>query len=94
LAAAAAGRGDEELDVEVLERLCRFERRWRGLGLSLEDLDYYSLPGHEDEALEVLGEELGREFLEEARLWYWYTFEHGLESACEALEGLRRPPRP
>ncbi len=83
----AAEKG--EIDDAILERLCRFEIRWRSRGLSLEDIDYYSLPGHEDEALEILGEELGHEFLREAKLWYEYTFKHGVESACEALERLR-----
>ena len=73
----------------MLEKLCGFEKKWRSRGLSLEDIDYYSLPGHEDEAL---GEELGREFLMEAKYWYHYTFEYNINSACKALEtGMSKP---
>ena len=79
---------EERPSVELLRRLCSFEKHRLSRGLSLEDLDYYSLPGHEDEALEALGEELGAGFLEDARLWFRYTFEHRIESACRELEKL------
>ena len=82
----AAGRKSSKPDTTVLKELCEFEKKWRSQGLSLEDIDYYSLPGHEDEALEALGEELGRQFLREAKYWYHYTFEHNINSACKALE--------
>ena len=60
------------------------------LGMSLEELAYYSLPFHEDEACERLGdEELCEEFLKGAREWYEVTMEHGVESACKILEAKK-----
>ena len=84
------GGGEEGPSVELLRRLCRFEKHWLSRGLSLEDIDYYSLPGHEPEALEALGPGAGERFLEEARLWFRYTFEYGIESACRKLEEVKR----
>jgi len=75
---------------ERIRRACEFERKWLGLGLSLEELAYYSLPFHEDEACERLGdEELYSEFLKDAREWYETTMEHGAESACKILEARK-----
>ena len=60
-------------------------------GMSLDDLNYYTLPFHEDEACEVIGdEEMCEEFLEGARLWFEVTAHYGVESACELLRQRKR----
>lgn len=75
-------------DPELLEELCRFEQRWLRR-LSLDDMVYYSMPFHEDEAEEALGEE-AEEFLRYAPLWREVIFEYGVNSVCQLLEKLQR----
>lgn len=77
-------RGESE--EERIRRACLFEEEMLARGMSLDDLNYYTLPFHEDEACEALGdEELCRRFLEGARLWFEVTAQYGAESACELL---------
>lgn len=89
---ARSKRSGEKLpDPALLEELCEFERRWLKR-LSYDDMVYYSMPFHEDEAEEALGEEAG-EFLRYAPLWREVVFEHGVDSVCQLLEKLRKEPR-
>ena len=82
----AARREEEKNKEERIKHACGFEERMLAHGMSLDDLNYYTLPFHESEACEALGDkELCEEFLEGARLWFEVTAHHGVESACELL---------
>ena len=84
------GERRKRSEEERIRRACDFERKWLAHGISLEELAYYSLPFHEDEACERLGdEELCEEFLRGAQEWYEVTMEHGAESACK-IPGARK----
>ena len=83
-----SGEKREESEEERIRRACLFEEEMLARGMNLDDLNYYTLPFHEDEACEALGdEELCRRFLEGARLWFEVTAQYGVESACELLRG-------
>ena len=48
---------------ERIKHTCEFEGKWLARGMNLEELAYYTLPFHQDEACEHLGdEELCKEF--------------------------------
>ena len=84
------GERRKRSEEERIRRACDFERKWLALGMSLEELAYYSLPFHEDKACERLGdEELCEEFLKGSREWYEVTMEYGAESACKTLEARK-----
>ena len=88
------GESRKRSEEERIRRGCDFERKWLAHGMSLEELGYYSLPFHEDEACERLGdEELGEGFLNGAREWYEVTMEHGVVSVCKILEARKEPAK-
>ena len=80
------GERRRESEKERIRRACDFEKKMLARGMSLDDLNYYTLPFHESEACEALGsDELCEEFFEKARLWFEVTVHYGVESACELL---------
>ncbi len=86
----ARGVGDKRRSVEgrvSIDRLreaCIIERILLARGLSIDDINYYAMPGHEVEALEAYGEEV----LEAILKWREVMEDVEETSACKLLEKL------
>ena len=68
-----------------LEEACRIERMLLARGLTLDDINYYAMAGHEAEAEEAYGVEVAEAIIE----WREAMKDFEETSACRLLEKLR-----
>ncbi len=87
LARGAEGKrrgGEGRLSVDKLREACRLEKMLMARGLTIDDINYYAMPGHEVEALEAYGSEVLEAILE----WREAMRDSEEASACKLLEKL------